>query len=125
MTKHEQKKIQKKLLLKLNELHGVTSRKDDLIAERLSDPMDQMQSRADLDLAVTTINTSFAIERAIETALNSLETGEYGICRDCHEEINPKRLRAVPWTTLCIVCQEMYDLEKQFAGDDSTPLRVA
>ena len=125
MTKYEQGKIRKKLLLKLGELEDATSRKDDLIAERLSDPMDQMQSRADLDLAVTTINTSFAIERAIEAALNSLETGEYGICRDCHEDINPKRLQAVPWTTLCIVCQEMCDLEKRFASDDSTPMRVA
>ena len=125
MKKQEQEKVQKQLLRKLAELQGSTSRKDDLIAERLSDPMDQMQSRADLDLAVTTINTSFAMKRAVETALNVLEAGEYGICRDCGEDINPKRLQAVPWTTLCIVCQEMQDLERQFAGDDSKPLRAA
>ena len=125
MTKHEQEKVQKQLLGKLAELQGSTSRKDDLIAERLSDPMDQMQSRADLDLAVTTINTSFEMKRAVETALHVLEAGDYGVCRDCGEDINPKRLEAVPWTTLCIVCQEMDDLERQFAGDNSKPIRAA
>ncbi len=125
MTKQKQEKVQKQLLSKLADLQGATSRKDDLIAERLSDPMDQMQSRADLDLAVTTINTSFEMKRAVETALHVLETGEYGICRDCGEDINPKRLEAVPWTALCIVCQEMHDLERQFAGDKSKPMRAA
>lgn len=124
MTKYEREKVQKKLLRKLTELRGLSSRKDDLIAERLSDPVDQMQSRADLDLAVTTINTSFETTRAVEIALNSLEAGEYGICRDCHEDINPKRLRAVPWTMFCVVCQEMHDLERQFAGDDPKVLRA-
>ena len=122
--KREQEKIQQKLHRKLAELQGSTSRKDDLIAERLSDPVDQMQSRADLDLAVTTINTSFEMRRAVETALNLIETGKYGICSECDEDINPKRLQAVPWTTLCIVCQEMYDLERQFAGDDPKAIRV-
>ena len=124
MTKYEREKVQKKLLRKLTELQGLSSRKDDLIAERLSDPVDQMQSRANLDLAVTTINTGFETARAVETALASLEAGKYGICRDCHEDINPKRLQAVPWTMLCVVCQEMYDLERKFAGNDPKPLRV-
>jgi DnaK suppressor protein len=45
----------------------------------------------------------------VETAISLLDTGEYGICQDCGEPINPKRLEAIPWTTLCVRCQEKLD----------------
>lgn len=34
-----------------------------------------------------------------------------GICVDCGEHIHPVRLEAVPWTTRCVVCQEIYEAE--------------
>lgn len=123
MTKREKQKIQKQLLNKLAEVTGSTAKRDGLIAERLNDPMDQVQSRADLDLTVSTFNTHFATKRAIQTALDLLETDEYGICQECGEPINPKRLQAIPWTTLCISCQEQFDMDRQL--DQETPLKAA
>lgn len=38
----------------------------------------------------------------IEEALHRIETGEYGICEICHQEIPYERLEAVPWTKYCI-----------------------
>ena len=32
-----------------------------------------------------------------------------GICVDCGEVIHPVRLEAVPWTTRCVECQELYE----------------
>jgi RNA polymerase-binding transcription factor len=43
--------------------------------------------------------------RLIEAALTRIEQGEYGVCAACGDEINPKRLEALPWTQLCLRCQ--------------------
>jgi len=43
---------------------------------------------------------------AIDEALQRLDKGTYGICRDCGEPIAPARLAAIPWTRVCITCKE-------------------
>ncbi|HEX6879517.1 MAG TPA: TraR/DksA family transcriptional regulator [Terriglobales bacterium] len=42
----------------------------------------------------------------VEGALNRIREGTFGECISCGNEINPKRLEAVPWTRYCIECQE-------------------
>jgi DnaK suppressor protein len=42
----------------------------------------------------------------VETALQRLREGTFGECVNCGNEINSKRLEAVPWTRYCIECQE-------------------
>ena len=44
--------------------------------------------------------------RFIEHALKAMDRGDYGECVRCGEDINAKRLEAVPWATTCIRCQE-------------------
>jgi DnaK suppressor protein len=47
----------------------------------------------------------------IETALRRIETGAFGICVECDEEIPVKRLRVRPDATLCLDCQEIMEKE--------------
>jgi len=42
----------------------------------------------------------------VEEALNRIREGSYGECVNCGNELNAKRLEAVPWTRYCINCQE-------------------
>src|SRR5689334_8499806 len=42
----------------------------------------------------------------VETALQRIREGSFGECVNCGNEINSKRLEAVPWTRYCIECQE-------------------
>lgn len=42
----------------------------------------------------------------VEGALGRIREGSFGECVSCAEEINPKRLEAVPWARYCISCQE-------------------
>lgn len=50
------------------------------------------------------------IERAelikIDAALNRIENGSFGICSECSGAIGEKRLKAVPFATICIDCKE-------------------
>jgi DnaK suppressor protein len=42
----------------------------------------------------------------VDEALNRIREGSYGECVNCGNELNAKRLEAVPWTRYCINCQE-------------------
>ena len=46
------------------------------------------------------------ILKDIDDALNRIENGTYGLCVACGKSINPKRLEAVPYATLCVDCKE-------------------
>ena len=57
------------------------------------------------DVAVRAINIGWETSKAVEAALDRLQSGDYGFCDSCGEPINPKRLHAIPWATLCMPCQ--------------------
>jgi DnaK suppressor protein len=40
----------------------------------------------------------------IDAAITRIDSGEYGICRDCDLEIDPKRLQALPSALYCTDC---------------------
>jgi YteA family regulatory protein len=44
--------------------------------------------------------------QAIDDALAKLDQGSYGYCDECGVPIDPERLRVLPFTTKCRVCQE-------------------
>jgi RNA polymerase-binding protein DksA len=43
---------------------------------------------------------------AIESALERMENGTYGICRICGRGIHPVRLETIPTTSTCIKCKK-------------------
>lgn len=42
----------------------------------------------------------------IDEALKRIRNNEFGLCASCHEEMQQKRLEAVPWAKHCIACQQ-------------------
>ena len=48
----------------------------------------------------------------VDEALIRTQKGEFGVCRECGKPIGEKRLQAVPWTPLCISCQEKVEQEE-------------
>jgi DnaK suppressor protein len=42
----------------------------------------------------------------VEDALERFEAGTYGLCEQCGQEIDPARLKALPYATLCLSCQQ-------------------
>src|SRR5205809_7963201 len=51
-------------------------------------------------------NTERNTLNMVEAALARIREGSFGECANCGNEINSKRLEAVPWTKYCIECQE-------------------
>jgi DnaK suppressor protein len=52
----------------------------------------------------------------IDEALLRIDDEEYGPCQNCQNDINPKRLAAIPWARYCLSCQEL--LEKGLLDDE-------
>lgn len=56
----------------------------------------------------------------IDYALKKIESGEYGTCEMCGEEIAPARLEARPIALYCIDCKTQQEQkERQYTDEDS------
>jgi RNA polymerase-binding transcription factor DksA len=71
---------------------------DDALADAAADTIER-----DRDSAVESSLRSIIEE--IDQALGRLRAGTYGICVRCGHPINPHRLRAIPYATLCLSCR--------------------
>ena len=78
-------------------------------AEKPHDVMDQGEtSEVDIqeDIELALIQMKAETLNKINEALQRLETGRYGCCFECGEEISGARLRALPFAVRCKDCEE-------------------
>jgi DnaK suppressor protein len=73
---------------------------------RQGDLADQASGNNEVHIQLKLRQTDAKILTAIEEALTRIDKGTYGVCRDCGEPVAPARLRAIPWTRVCISCKE-------------------
>jgi DnaK suppressor protein len=73
---------------------------------RQGDMADQASGNNEVHIALKLKQTDAKILQAIEEALKRIDKGTFGICRDCGEPISEARLKAIPWTRVCITCKE-------------------
>jgi len=53
--------------------------------------------------------------KLVEEALDRFDKGEYGVCKECEEEIPEPRLNIVPFAKYCVEC--LNKIEKEQAAD--------
>lgn len=63
------------------------------------------------DLMIELIQSGEESVRNIDTALEKIEDGTFGICESCGKKINKERLKAVPYATLCIDCKREEEID--------------
>lgn len=86
--------------------------------EPLADPNDRATQEEEYSLQLHAQNRERRLLHKIDEALLRLDSGIYGYCADCGEEIGAKRLEARPTATLCIECKTRQEIrEKQIAQD--------
>ncbi len=54
-------------------------------------------------------NTDRSLLALIDAALVRIKNSSYGVCVECEEELQQKRLEAVPWARHCVVCAEKHE----------------
>jgi len=78
-------------------------------AEPEPDTIDQATSGYEKESLLQRSNKEQQLLQAVESALGRIRDGRFGQCVTCRNEIDPKRLQAVPWTPYCIQCQEDFE----------------
>lgn len=80
----------------------------------LPDVGDQASAEADTSFMFQLREREQKLLKKIDAALDMINAGVFGICEDCGQEIDIKRLEARPVTTMCITCKtEQEEEEKQ------------
>jgi DnaK suppressor protein len=92
------------------ELERGIHHREAIAIEQSPDQLDEIQTASDRDLAISKIDRQSKQLRNVRAALRRIGDGRFGICEQCDEDIAPKRLAAIPWASLCIVCQEAEEL---------------
>jgi DnaK suppressor protein len=118
MSKTEPKEYEAILESKEAELAGRLGNRDGIAIEKAADPLDQVQSAGERELAIRSLDRESNLLREVRSALTRIARGTYGACLHCEAEIKAKRLDAVPWTAYCIQCQEAADRHEFEATED-------
>ena len=113
MTKTELNTFRRALENRQTELGNGNRNREAFAIETSPDELDRIQQAGDRDYAISNLERNSSRLREVRTALRSFDAGTFGICVDCGENINPKRLAAVPWASSCIACQEAADREQK------------
>lgn len=119
MTQTELKTFRTILESRLRDL-AVISR-EALAIETSSDEMDRVQYFSERDYAMNSLERNSIRLREVRRALQRMDAGTFGECTGCEEEINLKRLAAVPWASSCISCQEAAEREPEADGSEIDP----
>ena len=72
------------------------------------------------ELAVNLAGSSQEILYQIEDALKRIDERTYGVCQQCEKPISLSRLRAVPYTSLCISCQRTKEQKSRKPGPSAS-----
>ena len=84
-----------------------------IFSEKLPDAIDQSVDDTEKSLNSRFMSRKNLYLKKIDEALEEIENGTYGICKECGDEIEIKRLLARPTANLCIFCKtEKEKLEK-------------
>jgi len=108
MRKKEVEFFRKKLKMQLEEL---TQKSDAAIADLLNstvnsaDPLDRTSLELERDFTLRLLDRENKLIVKIKKALRKIDDGTFGICENCGDEIDIKRLKLRPVTELCIGCK--------------------
>lgn len=69
------------------------------------DPTDRATQESDRNFELRIRDRERKLINKIKDALDRIDTGEFGICEECGDEISEARLKVRPVTTLCINCK--------------------
>jgi DnaK suppressor protein len=103
----------KRLLDKQDELLRLVSKADqdgrEADEEGTQDLADKASNAYTKEFLFHQSNDNRHILMLVSEALDRIKNDGYGVCQICEQEVQTKRLDAVPWARHCIECQEKQD----------------
>src|SRR5579864_100499 len=113
MDKKRLEYYKKKLLNRRDELVKTITRTEEEGRQADDDPTVDLADKAansyTKEFLFGQTNTDRAILQLVDEALLRIRSGKYGTCIECEEELQQKRLEAVPWARYCVTCAEKHE----------------
>ncbi len=110
MRATEKKKLREQLEQKRREANEAYRRSQTVNREATAEPLQDLADQASEGYRKEFLYSLSDSERdtllKVEEALQRMEDGSYEECSSCGEKIPLPRLKAIPWASLCIECQE-------------------
>ena len=85
--------------------------------EVFADPADRATAESDRSFTLRIRDRERRLIRKIQSALQRIEDGSYGVCDECGEEIGVPRLKARPVTKLCINCKSKQEEDEHLRNE--------
>lgn len=86
------------------------------VAREATDRGEDAESQVESGLNDAEVARDLAELREIGEALARLDAGRYGLCKDCDEPIDERRLAAEPFAIRCTACQGRLELARNRRG---------
>ena len=86
------------------------------------------------DLSVASCSKEYLFQRSseirnliclIDASLQRIRTGAFGVCVGCGDDIEIRRLEAVPWTEYCLRCQEAFECREKLMSESGLQFNVS
>jgi len=102
-------------LLKVRQetMNGLQALNPSLATEMVGDEADLASAHISQTQALNQRDKFLAKIKEIDEALARLENGTYGVCEETEEDIEDKRLVAIPWTRLSLEGAEVREREQK------------
>lgn len=113
MQKAKREFYKKKLLKMRAAILGKAKKlKEDSYAlgtDGIQDMADAASNAYNADILMSLSDNDLTLLKEIDSALDKMGGGTYGVCEECEESITEKRLEANPVARYCINCQRMVE----------------
>jgi len=84
--------------------------------ENFPDPTDRASLESDRNFMLRIRDRERKLLSKIRSAFERIDSGEFGICEACGDDIGEERLKARPVTTLCIACKKKQEAMEKARG---------
>jgi RNA polymerase-binding transcription factor len=92
-----------------------STRDGDQRRDMCKDPYGAATFTHDDEVAVTVVDRRARELQEVNRALEDIEAGRYGVCRECGEAIAEARLKVLPFATRCVACQASLEVARRAA----------
>lgn len=119
MSRSDAISFQRLLEEKHKDLISAFSNRDEIVIENAADEIDRLQQQLSREVAIRNLDHTSKLLKSVQAALDRIEDDVYGVCLRCEEPIAEKRLKAIPWASYCVGCQEIVDRDRASSEDDA------
>jgi DnaK suppressor protein len=101
--------------------HTIVSEDFHILSDDLLDETDMTSSELETSMRMRLRNREALFLKKINEALRRIADGSFGLCDECGEDIEPRRLDARPTASCCVSCKEEQERREHLHIDGHRP----